>query len=139
MIYNNIEDAVKASVTEIEEAAEKTLQDAGKFARDAALSTDLFHVGGNFRDKTQFHTLDRFNGFLLTDNDYAQFLEYGNNQKPFITPTNKKCLHFVVGGKDIFTKKVRTHGPLPYMSEAGDQLEEVIDKMFEENLNKTLT
>lgn len=138
MIYKTIEEALEASRKEIEFAAEITLQDAGKFAREAALETDLFHVGANFRQATQFHTLDRFNGYVLTDNDFAQYLEFGNGPGR-IYAKNAKCLHFVVGGKDVFVKSVNSHPPLPFMENAGIATEEAIEGIFTENLNKVLT
>lgn len=138
MIYNNIEDAVKASVTEIEEASEKTLQDAGEFARQAAINTDLFNVSSSFKAHTQFHTLDKLNGFVLADRPWAEFLEYGNGPGR-IYAKNAKCLHFVVGGKDVFVKSVNSHPPLPFMENAGIATEEAFEGIFIENLNKVLT
>ena len=137
--YHNLEDAIKDSITEIESAAEKTLQDAGEFAREAAISTDLFKVSSSFKAHTQFHTLDKLNGFVLTDRPWAEYLEFGNNQKgPFIRPVNAKALHFVVGGRDVFTKKVRTHGPLPFMANAGDKLDSEIENIFNRNLEASI-
>lgn len=137
---SDISDAIKKKIAEIESAAEQTLQDAGKFAREEALATDLFKVSESFKDHTQFTTLDKFNGFVRADRPWAQYLEFGNNQKgPFITPVNAKVLHFQIGGRDIFTKKVRTHGPLPFMENAGKKLEDNIEGIFIDNLNKTLT
>lgn len=140
MIYKDLKSAIQVTNKEIEEAAEHTLEEAGQFARREAISTDLFRVSDSFKQATQFTKLDRFNGFVQTHLDYAQYLEYGNDSEgPYIYPKNKKVLHFVVGGRDVFTKYVRSHHAYPYMANAGDKLNEVIDKVFEENLTKTLT
>jgi hypothetical protein len=138
-IYKTLEEALKASQEEMEQAAEMTLQNAGDFARKAAVETNLFHVGNNFNQQTKFQSINRYNGFVRTDLDYAQYLEFGNNEKgAYIYPVNGKAFHFIIGGKDIFCKKARTHGPLPYMSDAGDKLEENIENIFTINLNKAI-
>jgi hypothetical protein len=139
MIYPNLESAMQDVVKEVEKAAEKTLQDAGEFARQEAINTDLFKVSSSFKAHTQFHTLDKLNGFVLADMPHAQYLEFGNNEKgPFIRPVNAKALHFVVGGRDVFTKKVRSHGPLPFMANAGDKLDSEIENIFNRNLEASI-
>jgi hypothetical protein len=140
MIYPSIPEAVKATISEIESAAEQTLQDAGKFAREEALSTTKFKVSDTFRDATQFHTVDKTNGFVLADKFYAEYLEFGNNEKgPRIYPTTAKVLHFVSGGKDVFVKWVSSHEPYKFMEEAGQKLDGEIENIFVKNLNSKLT
>ena len=73
-MFDNIGSAVKEIVKETEEAAEKTLIDAGKFAREAALKTTKFKVSDTFRQATQFQRVDKLSGFVLADKPYvAQF------------------------------------------------------------------
>jgi hypothetical protein len=140
MIYKSIPEAVQATIAEIEAAAEQTLQDAGKFAREEALSTTKFKVSDTFSNATQFHTVDKTHGFVLADKFYAQYLEFGNNEKgPKIYPTTAKALHFVAGGKDVFVKWVSSHGPYKFMEEAGDKLDGEIENLFLKNLNSKLT
>lgn len=136
-VYSSIAEAVEIADIEIEAAAEATVQDAGEWAVKEALSTDKFKVSDTFKRATQFHRLDRFSGYVLADKPYAEYLEFGNDAKgPYIYPVRAKALHFMVGGKDVFVKKVRSHKAYNFMSDAGDKLEDRIQEIFLSHLKE---
>lgn len=138
-MFDNIGSAVKEIVKETEEAAEKTLIDAGKFAREAALKTTKFKVSDTFRQATQFQRVDKLSGFVLADKPYAIYLEEGTRAHQIIA-RNAKCLHFVVNGEHVFTKSVNHPGNKAYwfMEDARKELDANIGEMFFSNLSKIL-
>jgi hypothetical protein len=134
-----LETILKELEGDIERAAANTVKVAGDYARTSALSTTKFKVSDTFRAATQFHSLDQFSGFVLADKDYAFWLEEGNNQQGSrIYPKNAKALHWKSGGKDVFAKSVKAHGPYNFMSDAADQLDEHIEELFLEELQKLI-
>jgi hypothetical protein len=137
-VYTSLSEAIQVSVQEIEQAAEKTVSEAGKFAREEALATTKFKVSASFQQATQFHKLDRFSGFVLADKSYATYLEDGNGPGR-IYPRTAKALCFQVGGKTVFAKSVASHGPYRFMAEAGDKLDLEIENIFLTHLNAILT
>jgi len=100
---------------------ENSLEDIAKVAQQQAKSSHLFggSVNGGLRAAIKILSNGRFSRTVLADKDYAGYVEYGNNQKgPYIYPIRAKALHFFMNGKEIFAKRVRAHGPLPFMDEA---------------------
>lgn len=124
---------------QIEAASIQTLLDAGKLGEKAARETKLFKNNGPLRDATNFHITSKTSGFVLADKSYAQFLEFGNNQGgPYIYPRKAKALHFFINGEEVFVKKVRSHGPLPFMDNAGKIVEAAIEEIWNKNIEKQI-
>jgi len=74
---------------------------------------------------------------VIADKFYAYWVEFGNNQKgPYIYPKRAKALHFWINGKEIFAKRVRAHGPLPFMRPAGDFARKKAKGIMVKELNK---
>jgi hypothetical protein len=138
-MFKDLEAAVQSLQVELLETEEKTLQEAGQFAVKMALNTNKFRVSSTFRAATKFHQVTKTTGFVLADKPYAEYLEFGNNAKgAYIYPRVTKALHWISGGKDIFVKKVRSHPGYYFMENAGQQLDANMEKIFLDNLNKTL-
>lgn len=121
---------------QIEEAAEKALENAGKRGVQLAQQTTLFKTSNSFKQAIQFHPISKYSGFVLADKPYAQYLEEGNPSQGFvIRPRNAKVLHFFINGKEIFTTKSTAHGPLPFMQQAATKLETELPDIFADAFN----
>lgn len=126
-------------VPEIEDVGEATLHKAGKRGVELAQETNLFRTSQSFKDAITFTPVSSTNGFVLADKPYAPFLEYGNNEHgAFIYPVHGKALHFFINGTEVFAKKVKSHGPLPFMEQAANQLEQELPGIFEEEFDKII-
>lgn len=120
--------------------AEKQLETAvvkiGERGAQLAKDTTLFKNNGPLKAATEFRSTSRFSGYVIADKEYAYWLEYGNNQKgPYIIPRFKKCLHFFIGSQEIFTKKVRSHGPYKFMAKVREQLEKEAAQIIQQHLS----
>lgn len=136
---SDLEKVVSDIIKGIEKAAEETVPVAAQFAKTAALNTTKFKVSDTFRSATNFHPLSKLSGFVSTDKDYAYWLEEGNNQKgDYIYPRTAKALHWKSGGNDVFAKRVKAHGPLTYMGDAADKLDDEIEHIFLNELTKII-
>jgi hypothetical protein len=132
-----LEKLLNALPGQIEKAAHLTLLEAGNLGQEAARNTNRFKNNGPLRAATNFHETGEYTGFVLADKSYAIFLEDGNNAGgAFIYPVHAKALHFKIDGKDIFAKKVRSHGPLPFMKDAQEKVENNIEEIFNKNFDK---
>lgn len=133
----DLEDFAAILSSQVEQVAYKTLEDAGKLGEQAARDTRLFKNQGSLRAATNFHKTSDTTGFILADKSYAAFLEEGNPSQGFkILPKNAKVLHFVIDGKDVFTKSSTAHGPLPFMQEAQNTVEKEITNIFNNNFDQ---
>ena len=133
--FAKMPETLKQAAAAFEVACELTLLEAGAKGVDVARNTDLFKNIGALRDATNFHQIDSRSGFVLADKKYAQYLEDGNPFDGFIIkPVRAKALHFRIDGEDIFVKSAKAHGPLPFMQNAQDAVEEALPKIFEDNL-----
>lgn len=76
---------------------------------------------------------------VLADKDYAYYVEFGNNQKgPYIYPVRAKALHFFINGQEFFCKRVRSHGPLPFMRPAYENIKPDIIPTINEVLTRVI-
>lgn len=101
----------------------KTISDVvselGEIGTQAAQNTDLFKNNGPLKRATGFIRNGEWSGKVLANKPYAYYLEYGNDPGGgFIFPKNAKALRFKINGETIFAKKVKAHGPLPFMDKA---------------------
>lgn len=58
---------------------------------------------------------------VISPTEYAKWVEFGNRPGGTgerIYPKRAKALRFVINGKVLFRRWVRSHGPLPYMAPA---------------------
>ena len=120
---------------------EDALEDMAEVAQQHAKSTTLFggRVNGGLRAAIRILSNGRFSRTVLADKDYAGYVEYGNNQKgPYIYPVHAKALHFFMNGKEIFAKKVRAHGPIPFMEEAKQYTIKKIPSIIAKNIKEIL-
>lgn len=62
---------------------------------------------------------DGLSAIISADSPYALFCEYGVHI-PEIKPKEKKALHFIKDGKDVFAKSAQAHtiAPRPFMNPA---------------------
>ena len=90
-------------------------------AKNNARATTLFKGSpdGGLRAAIRIIANGSLSRTVLADKDYAGYVEYGNNQRgPYIYPVKAKALHFFVNGTEVFAKRVRSHGPLPFFEQA---------------------
>ena len=121
-----------------QEAAEKTLAEAGALGVQLARNTNKFRIG-KLHDAIGFYPIDKYSGFVIADKPYAYWLEYGNDQGgPYIYPKTAKALHFFVDGQEVFAKKVRSHGPYWFMRDSQEEVIDAIPEMFLKNLKEQL-
>ena len=120
--------AIDKLILQIEEAAKNTLKDIADIAITSAQQTTLFN--NRLKESTHFVSSGAFSGEVVDDRSYAFYLEEGNNQQgPYIYPTRAKCLHFKINGQDIFAKRVRSHGPLPFVGNGRDQAASMVEQI----------
>ncbi len=142
MPFTNAQTFVKSiqqTVVKIDSGLHSAILELGELGVKHAQETKLFHNNGPLRSATKFHLINQFHGFVLADKPYAYWLEKGNNQQgPFIYPKFAKCLHFFANGQEVFTKKVKSHGPLPFMEQARDQLQREADAIIKAHMKKAI-
>jgi hypothetical protein len=119
----------------------EALDEIAEIAQQKAKSTTLFggSATGGLRGSINIHKNGSFSRMVLAEKDYAGYVEYGNNQKgPYIYPIKAKALHFWINGREIFAKKVRSHGPLPFMNDAKEYTIKKIPGILAKHLGKIL-
>lgn len=96
------------------------------------------HTGGQLR-RSLFQTVSDDGDSIIgkvafsADVPYAAIHEFGGTiQIPEITATKAKALHFIIGGKDIFVKKVRAHSvTIPERAPLRTGFKEMMPKIIE--------
>lgn len=135
---SNTSKALSKLIKQFEPAVEKALDKISKVAQDHARATNLFK-GHVLKDNIIILKNGALARTVLANKDYAGYVEYGNNQQgPYIYPVRAKALRFFVNGTEVFTKRVRSHGPIPFMQAASEYAEskstEIIEKILGELL-----
>ena len=127
-------DQLLTNLKQLEEVCEATLIEAGNLAVDIARSTTLFHHGNAFDEGIKFIQHNKYQGTVVSEASYSEWLEYGNNEQgPFIYPVTAKALHFFINGEEIFVSKVKSHGPLPFMEQTENIILNELPTIFERN------
>lgn len=122
---------------ELEKVSHNTLRKAGELGVKAARNTKLFKHGNNFEQKIQFQPEGSYQGKVESGAEYSGYLEYGNNQGgEIIYPKVANVLHFFANGEEVFVKHVKAHGPLPFMDQAADEVEEKLPELWAEEFDK---
>jgi len=120
----------------LEPAMDKAVHEIAKIVQFKARTSTLFK-GTALRKAIGIQNNGSLSRTVLADKDYAGYVEYGNNQKgSYIYPVRAKALHFRINGQEIFAKKVRSHGPLPFMRVARDFAEKEAPKVINKALHK---
>jgi hypothetical protein len=118
---------------------ENTLSKAGKLGVEEARHTKLFKHGNSFDEKIQFTPHGANQGTVESGAEYSGYLEYGNNQNgDMIYPVAANVLHFFANGQEVFTRHVRAHGPLPFMANAADKVEEELPHLWAAEFDKLI-
>ena len=128
---------------EIGNAVSRGLDRIAKIAQRKAKSSKLFEGNspGGLRQNIRIIKNGSFIRTVLADKWYADYVESGNNHGPngnWIYPKRAKYLHFFWKGKEFFCKRVRAHGPLPFMRKAKESTEYSIISIMEQELKKVL-
>jgi hypothetical protein len=126
---------------QLPQAIEKGLEKVGEIAYESVVKTEQFKNYGNngLRTATKIIPDGSYAIEVLSDKPYAYWVEEGNNQKgPFIYPVRAQFLHFFIDGDEIFAKKVRSHGPLPYFTDARNEAENSIQDIMEHEIKKLI-
>lgn len=121
------------------QVANATLHAAGELGVKEARSTTLFKHGNDFDEAIQFTANTSLTGEVESGKEYSQWLEYGNaDEGPFIYPKTANVLHFFANGEEVFTKYVTAHGPLPFMSNAADIVEQELPNLWNSEVDKII-
>lgn len=118
---------------ELDRDVAELLQKTGELAVQQARGTQLFHTSDAFRDAIITKPVSNTKQVVWSQAPYSSYLEYGNNQKgPYIYPTSAKVLSFFQNGSLVFYRKVKSHGPLPYMQPALEAAENAIPQLWDQ-------
>lgn len=118
-------------------AIEKALEKIGNVAYISVKNTKRFKGrDGGLKTATKFIPNGSYAAEILSDKHYAFWVQEGNNQNgEYIYPVRAKALHFIVNGQEVFAKKVKAHGPIPYFTDARDEVEIQAQSIMETALN----
>jgi hypothetical protein len=123
----------------IEKAAHNTLVKAGELGVKEAQETSLFHHGNKFEEGIKFIPQSEYSGEVISEAEYSEYLEFGNDDgSGRIKAKNGKALHFWMNGEEVFVNSVKAHGPLPFVANAADIVEQQIANIFDEEIEKLL-
>lgn len=115
-----------AAITAIEHLAGEILSYTQN-ALDTALRETVAEAQKNHTFKSQTGRLEKairfrrsgFVGTIKADTKYAAYVEYGNDPGGgYIYPKNGKFLRFRIAGRWVFARRVKAHGPMPFMAPA---------------------
>ena len=118
--------------------ADRILDKTAELAQKRAKATTLFKDNtGGLRKAIGIQKNGKMARTVIADKFYAFYVEEGNNQKgPYIYPKRAKALHFFINGQEIFAKRVRSHGPLPFLRVSRDFTEKLANAIAEKELKK---
>lgn len=127
---------------ELEVAAKKALQDALTSAEQHARNTTQFQdVTGTTRKGIHAFVTNgsALEGQLISMGSATRFIEYGT--KPHQINARGSAMRFVVNGQAIFARRVHHPGtrPRPFMQEARDHGEQVLDYGLELRTDEAIT
>jgi hypothetical protein len=126
----DFETAINELLHEVEIAAERTLEKAGQLGITEARSTTLFKHGNAFDEGIVFHKLSGHEGEVVSEKDI--YLEYGNGPKGSEIPFNHPHVAFIEAIQDFrYVTHTVAHGPLPYMTNASEAVDNAIEDIFE--------
>lgn len=135
-------EALKNIANALDAAVRDALADTGRAGERSVKQTHWFKdQTGKLRRQTQFHLEGSNWGALVANTGYAAFIENGNRPSglgKYIYPRKAHALRFTIGGTVIYARKVRAHGPLPFMKTAADVMRHSARGIFAEHLNKVI-
>jgi hypothetical protein len=133
---------IQRLIRELPKTVDKALDEIGDVAYHSVINTTRFKNYGNsgLRGATKIIPNGEYSREILSDKPYAFWVEEGNNQKgPYIYPVRAQALHFFIDGEEIFAKKVRSHGPLPYFTDAHNDVETHAHHIIENEINNLIS
>jgi hypothetical protein len=114
--------AILAIAEGLEPATEQALDTLAEIGVTNARSTRLFKdQSGKLRKQIKLIPAGKLARSIIADTPYAPYVELGNRPNgtgQYIYPVKAKALRFVVNGEVIFRRRVKAHGPLPFMGTA---------------------
>ena len=126
----DFETALNELIQEVEKAAERALEKAGELGVKEARSTTLFKHGNAFDEGIVFNKLSNHEGEVISEKDI--YLEYGNGpagqEIPFAHP---HVVYIEAIGDFRYVDHTVAHGPLPYMTNAAEAVDNAIEDIFE--------
>lgn len=124
---------------QLEAVSKATLSEAGQKGVQHARETKLFKHGNSFDAAIQFTPHTSFEGQVVSEKEYSHYLEDGNQDSgPIIYPRVANALHFFANGEEVFTKHVKAHGPLPFMDQADDEVENQLPHLWAEQFDRLI-
>jgi hypothetical protein len=121
----------------IEQAKDLLLKEAGEHGVKVARSSTNFKHSPAFNENITTFKQSSNQQVVWSKASYSSYLEFGNNQQgPYIYPRKAQALHFYMNGNEIFAKKVKSHGPLPYMVPSEKSIEDNAQAIWEDVKSK---
>ena len=112
--FNILSEALSQYANKVQESIKNRLIEAANELADDVKS----NAHGSVADSVKVElSNDGLSAVISADSPYALFCEYGVHI-PEIKPKEKKALHFVKDGKDVFAKSAQAHtiAPRPFMN-----------------------
>ena len=134
--------ALAAMLALVPDGVERGLDRVASEIRDEAKRSTRFKdgPGAALRNSIGFVASGELARTVMADKDYAPYVEFGNNQSgEYIYPKNGKALAFQGSGGTVFAKRVRAHGPLPFMMDAVERVSPRASGLVSEELASALS
>jgi HK97 gp10 family phage protein len=118
-------------------AVDKATNDVAKeIQRRAATSTLFKGTSSGLRDSIKIINSGFMSRTVLADKDYAWYVEFGNNHHGQYIQAHGKSLKFISNGTVVFAKRVKAHGPMPFMANAAQETEPLVEAIFAAEFSK---
>lgn len=120
----------------LQNATEKTLQEAGQKVTEEAIRTAPTGENAQYKGMIVHYVNEHI---VAAEAPYSADIEYGTKAH-IIEPKNADALHFTTDGQEVFTKRVNHPGtkPNPVMRNAAHKVQKQIGGMFYSNFQKDL-
>lgn len=121
--FSQLQTHIDAVVSQLDSTLASTMDSLSEIVQTNAKSSKKFKdFTGKLRSGINFKRLNPTTWRVSTDQGYSNYVEFGNNKGgPYIYPKKAKALRFITReGKVVFAKRVRSHGPLPFLKPAAD-------------------
>jgi len=133
---------IKQIVNELPGTIQHTLDTVSEIVQTNAKSSTLFkNRTGRLRSSIEVTKVSLFKNMIGTKVSYAGYVEFGNRPNGtgmYIYPKRAKFLKFTINGKTIFARRVRSHGPLPFLGNAVKLGESFIPDLFLEDIQRLI-
>lgn len=128
--------SLRILMSKLPAALDAAVHEVATEVQTRAASSTLFKDGtGNLRSSIRILKSGDLARTVLADRDYAFYVEMGNDPGGgYIHPRGKVLRFQASGGGVVFAKRVRAHGPLPFMGSASTATQPLIEGIVSKHL-----